>query len=111
MSKALNDVINKDHNAEVCQSNCKENGKVFNHKPHHCHFYKGYASYDSLLRKKTIDDNDYPDSQQIRDEQSTEDLLDFVDKCETYLDMKNEVKLGCRNLSDIIGLEPYIGET
>ena len=108
MTKILDDIKNKRHDREACDSNCKSNGKTFNQKPHQCQYYNGYSKYQNLLEYQELlgDETDgvttYPTQKPI--------LKDFGFKLIVLEDEKEEVLLGIRKKEDIIALEDSVGK-
>ena len=97
MTTILTNIVSKKHDKDACNTNCKENGKFFNQKPYHCDYFKGASSFDKLLEKQKIEDEDLPDSTSQSNPKVAELCLLLIQ----LEDLRDEVKAGVRNSDDL----------
>ena len=62
LKRTLTNIVEKKHDKDVCNTNCIENGKFFNQKPHQCLYYPGSPRFNNLLEKQVIDDEASPET-------------------------------------------------
>ena len=98
MTAILTNIVRKKHDKNVCNTNCKENGKFFYHKPHHCPYDKDASSFDNLLDIQVIDAKDLPDATS----QSNPKVAEFCLLLIQIEDLRDEVKFGVRNQKDLL---------
>ena len=99
MTTILTNIVSKEHDKDVCNINCKENGKFFNQKPHHCTYFKGAPSFDNLLEKQIIDEKDLPDTETKSISPKIAEYCLLLIQVE---DLKDEVKARVRNKRDLL---------
>ena len=58
LTTILTNIVTKKHDKDACNTNCKENGKFFNHEPHQCPYFTGSSRFNNFVEKKVIDDED-----------------------------------------------------
>ena len=97
LTTILTNIVSKKHDKDACNTNCKENGKFFNQKPHHCPYFKGASRFDKLLEKQILDDKDLPDATS----QSNPKISEFCLVLIQLEDLKDEIKAGVRNSDDL----------
>ena len=102
LTTILTNIVSKKHDKDACNTNCKENGKFFNQKPHHCPYFKGASSFDKLLEKQILDDKDLPDD---ATSQSNPKIAEFCLLLIQSEDLRDEVKVGVRNQDDLLAQE------
>ena len=86
------------HDQNVCNTNCRKNGKLFNQKPHHCPYFTGASSFNNLLEKRLIDD---ADSSEVTTKSSPKIAEFFLQRIQLD-DFIDEVDLGVRNQDDLL---------
>ena len=98
MKRTLKNIVDKKHDKDVCKTNCIENGKFFNHEPHHCPYFTGSLRFSNFLEKKVIDDVDSPEATTNCFPNVAEYWLQMI-----QLDnVMHEVNLGVRNQDDLL---------
>ena len=93
----LQDVIEKKHDETVCQSNWKDNGRIFNQVPSTCRYFTNCHHYSNLL----VHDTRYKSVEIKHDQSGIDRVANFRFQLALYQDVKDEVELGCRLQEDI----------
>ena len=90
--------MEKKHDKDVCNTNCIENGKFFNQKPHQCLYYPGSPRFNNLLEKQVIDDEASPETTT----KSSPNIAEYCLQMIQLNDVMDEVNLGVRNQDDLL---------
>ena len=98
LKKMLTNIMSKRHDKDACNTNCRENGKCFYQKPHHCSYFHGSSDFDNLLKKEMIDDPDSPDTTP----KSSPNIAEYYLQLILLEDFMGEVQAGVRNPDDFI---------
>ena len=100
LSKALQDIVEKNHDSSICQENWKRNSKMFNQVANTCQFFTGSSHFSELLVHKEFA-LDIPDNIEPTTEDSDHQAVsDFCTQLVLYEDLKDEVRNGCRAQED-----------
>ena len=97
LTTILTNIVSKKHDKDACNTNCKENGKFFNQKPHYCPYFTGASSFDKLLEKQILDNKDLLDATSQSNPKVAELCLLLIQ----LEDLRDEVKAGVRNSDDL----------
>ena len=90
--------MEKKHDKDVCNTNCIENGKFFNHEPHQCPYFTGSSRFNNFVEKKVIDDED-------SSEATTKNSPNIAEYCFQMMllsEFMDEVNSGVRNQDDLL---------
>ena len=101
LTTILTNIVSKKHDKDACNTNCKENGKFFNQKPQSCPYFTGASSFEKLLEKQKIEDEDLPDATSRSNPKVAEFCLLLIQS----EDLRDEVKVGVRNQDDLLAQE------
>ena len=93
----LQDVIEKKHDETVCQSNWKNNGRIFNQVPSTCQYFTNCPHYSNLL----VHDARYKNVEIKHDQSGIGRVASFRILLALYQDVEDEVKIGCRLQKDL----------
>ena len=104
MTKVLSDIKGKKHEKKACFSNCKENGKAFNQKPHQCTYHTGSQRYRDLLEYHTVPDV-VAEDEFDRGISSNPNITKFCLQLILLEDYKEEINIGVRKEEDIMEVE------
>ena len=102
LTTILTNIVSKKHDKDACNTNCKENGRFFNQKPHYCPYFTGASSFDKLLEKQILDDKDLPDD---ATSQSNPKIAEFCLLLIQLEDLRDEINIGVRNHDDLLAQE------
>ena len=106
MTNVLNSIKERKHDKKVCITNCEDNAKVFNQKPHQCRFYTGSPRYKDLLEIYEIPTVDAVDGGASSNPKIKEFSLQLI-QLEDY---KKDINSGYRINDDIIEVENKVEE-
>ena len=97
LKKMLTNIMSKRHDKDACNTNCRENGKYFYQKPHHCPYFPGSPNFKNLLEKRKIDYQDSPDTTT----KSSPNIAEYYLQLILLEDFVGEVQAGVRNQDDV----------
>ena len=104
LTNVLNNIKERKHDKKVCITNCEDNAKVFNQKPHQCRFYTGSPRYKDLLEYHEIPTVDASEVGTSLRSNIKEFGLQFI----LLKDYREEINSGFRKEDDIIEIEDAI---
>ena len=105
----LQDVIEKKHDETVCQSNWKNNGRIFNQDSNTCQacqYFNNCLHYSNLL----VHDMRYKSVEIKHDQGGIDRLASFRIHLALYQEVKDDVMLGCRLSQDLVLTVTYISK-
>ena len=113
MTNALADIRDGKHNDEVCDYNCAENGRIFNHPPYSCSFGKnGMDNQDIEIKKmieyKKIEVETLPPQVWTLDDEKDIKVADYDFKSALTKERESELALGLRTNDDIKELVDHL---
>ena len=106
VTNALADIRDGKHNNEVCNYNCAENGRIFNHPPYSCSFTKnGIENQDNeiknMIQYKKIEVETLPPQVWTLDDAKAIKVADYDFKSALTKERENELEMGLRTDDDI----------
>ena len=113
MANALADIWDGKHNNEVCNYNCAENGRIFNHTPYSCSFTKnGIENQDNeiknMIQYKKIEVETLPPQVWAQDDAKAIKVADFDFKSALTKERESELEMGLRTNDDIKELVDHL---
>ena len=120
VTNALADIRDGKHNNEVCDYNCAENGRIFNHPPYSCSFgkkgirkrfynwLKGDTEIKNMIQYKKIEVETLPPQVWTLDDEKDVKVADFDFKSALTKERESELAMGLRTNDDMKELVDHL---
>ena len=87
------------HDDQLCNQNCVENGRIFNHLPFHCAYQSQEIS--GLIQYDKVEVDTLPDQEWPKGDEKAMQVADFDFKSDLAKERERELELGLRTDEDV----------